>query len=347
MTQKPSKPNWRLPGEFEPQVALMLAWPHMATDWASDLAAIRSEYQALIQACNAHQPVIVLKDPSDPDPLPSQLIHHPNVHIATVPFDDTWCRDFAAISLVAGQERRLLDFTFTAWDKAYQNTQDDQVTSRLCQLPELKDWIGPFTHSPIDFVLEGGAIESNGQGCLLINWFCLEKRHPGLSRAEIETALKIHLHVQQVIGIDIEPHEGDDTDGHIDTLARFISADTIIAQDVLNPKTQKLLLEQLDALRIEHKDGHQTRPTIIRLPAALHALALPLNYVNFVLINGACLVPVYGLDTDHQALEILRQAMPKREIIPVQSETLITQFGGPHCATMHFPATLTTARSVG
>lgn len=347
MTQTPSRPKWRLPGEFEPQAALMLAWPHMGTDWAPCLQAIRDEYQQLMVACAHQQPLIVLKDPSDSDPLPDQLSQHRNIHIASIPFDDTWCRDFGPISLVAGQERRLLDFVFTAWDKAYQNTEDNQVNLRLCGLTQLSDWIGPSTRHPIDFVLEGGAIESNGESCLLINWFCLQKRHPSLSRAEIATALKNHLHVQQIMGIDIEPHEGDDTDGHIDTLARFISADTIVAQDVVDPKKQGLFLEQLQELSIEREDGNRVQPKIIRLPAVQHARALPLNYVNFALINGACLVPVYGLDTDAQALRILSDAMPQRKIIPVRSNTLITQFGGPHCATMHFPATSNRHGSVG
>lgn len=339
--------GWHLPGEFEPQVALMLAWPHADTDWAPCLPAIRDEFQNLILACLPHQHVILLKSPTDPDRLPDELLAQSNLHVVNVSFDDTWCRDFGPISLINEHHRQLLDFTFTAWDKGYENTKDNLVTSRLCQHPELSDWIGPFTHTPIDFVLEGGAIESNGQSAVFINWYCLEKRHPALTREAISMALCDHLQVQQVMGIDIEPHEGDDTDGHIDTLARFISPDTIVVQDVRDPKTQQVLLEQIHEIKMIKQDGSVATPTVIRLPAPHHEWALPLNYVNFTLINGACLAPVYGLETDAKALEILAKAMPKRRIVPIRSNTLISQFGGPHCATMHFPATSMTERRLG
>lgn len=328
----------RLPGEFEAQSALLCAWPHPATDWAPCLTEVRAEIKTLIEATLAHQPVILLRDPNDPDPLPESIATHPNLIQARIPFDDTWCRDFGPIGLVSETMLHLVNFEFSAWGKDYANSQDNEVTGKLATTPEFDSLVGPIEVHQSDFVLEGGAIESNGQGTILVNWHCLQTRHPKMQRAELIERLKSELCAQQVIGIDIPPHAGDDTDGHIDTLARFIAHDTLVVQTLADEALNNELMKQVFGLEVLGYDGEYHQPKVVVLPVATHTSALPLNYVNFVLINNACLVPVYGLASDDAAIKVLSQAMPNRQIVPILSRDLITQFGGPHCATMHFPA---------
>ncbi len=336
----------RLPGEFENQSALLVAWPHRATDWAPCLAEVRSEIERLIEATLEHQTVILLRDPKDIDPLPSAIASHPRLVLMPIPFDDTWCRDFGPIGFVAENSLVLVNFEFTAWGKDYVNSKDNEVTSTLATQPKFIEAVGPIALRQSDFVLEGGAIESNGQGTVLVNWHCLKTRHPAMARDELEVRLKNELCAQEIIGIDVPPHAGDDTDGHIDTLARFIDAQTIVVQALADASLNTELMRQLGQLEVIGEHGKHQSPRLIVLPAASDASELPLNYVNFVLINNACLVPVYGLASDEIALSTLANALPERQIVPIPSRYLITQFGGPHCATMHIPAIATTpARS--
>jgi len=329
---------WRLPGEFEAQAATLVAWPHANTDWASRLDAIRREIGHLVEVLLQYQPVILLMDPADKDPLPPALVGHDNLHVAAIGFDDTWCRDFGPIGMVRNNRRKFLDFRFSAWGKDYANTKDDQVTSQLMALPEISRWIGPSDQIEIDFVLEGGAIESNGNGCVLVNWHCLETRHPGLDREVLRSKLQQHLGTTTIAGIDIAPHPGDDTDGHIDTLARFIGPNTLVVQSLSDSVAHASLVAQIEAIEPRTLGSSTEPPQIVYLPHPTHHTGLPLNYVNFVLLNGACLVPTYQLPTDELALAIIAKALPDRDVIGIESSVLITQFGGPHCATMHIPA---------
>ncbi len=329
--------QWRLPGEFEDQVATLLAWPHAETDWASNLAEIRLEYAHFIELILQHQAVILLKDPRDKDPLPDALTEQANLIVVAIAFDDTWARDFGPICQVSENGVRLLDFNFNAWGKPYINIRDNEVNGKLVKSPEFRRIIGPFERTAIDFILEGGAIESNGEGSVLINWRCLETRHPTLRRATIEEALRTYLSVDQILGIEISPHEGDDTDGHIDTLARFIGPDAIAVQTLHDPVASEALLNQIYSLRLLNTHGEPRPLSVISLPMVLDQSPLPANYANFLFVNGACLVPTYGLESDDVAIELMSQALPNRRIIGVPCNQLITQFGGLHCASMHFP----------
>lgn len=328
----------RLPGEFERQSALLVAWPHHNTDWASRLTEVREEVTALILVTLHYQPVILLQDPEDKDPLPGKLIDHPDLIKIRIPFDDTWCRDFGPVGLVSDAELHLVDFEFSAWGKDYSHSKDSEVTAKLLRVPEFRSLVGPIETHRAKFVLEGGAIESNGRGTVLVNWHCLETRHPNMDRTQLITELKRHLCAKEIIGIDVTPHAGDDTDGHIDTLVRFLDERTLVVQGLADESLHQQLLTQVSSLKLLGEDGRYHPPHVVVLPPANDASGLPLNYVNFILINRACLMPVYGLTTDDEALDILSRALPDRDIVPIAAGELITQYGGPHCATMHFPA---------
>ena len=323
-----SKP--RLPAEWEPQRAVLLAWPHPFGDWTDRLEAIRSEYVDFIETLLEHQPVILLTHPDDPDPARA-LNDRQGLYRHAVPHDDTWCRDYGPIGLL-GVDRApvALDFHFNAWGGKYEAADDDRVNESLLDHPLLSD----FERRSIEFELEGGAIDSDGLGRVLINWHCLETRHPDRSRSEIAALLEAHLHADEILGIDLPALPGDDTDGHIDTLARFIDIDTLVYQRSADGDRERRMRQQLEGLRM--RDGRPYR--IVGLPVVEgFDPTLPANYVNFLLVNGACLVPAYGVDSDRKALDALAELLPDRRVRPVRASTMISQFGGPHCASMNIP----------
>jgi agmatine/peptidylarginine deiminase len=326
----PAPEGVRLPAEWERQRATLLAWPSPGGDWSSSLAAVRGEYAELISKLLARQDVILLLQPSDTlDELP--FADHPSLHTASIPHDDTWCRDYGPICLLKDSGRSsALDFTFNAWGGKYDAGQDNRVNQRLLEIALLKD----FERVAIDLELEGGAIDSDGAGRLLVNWSCLTHRLPERSRADIERALRRCLHLEQLLAIDVPALPGDDTDGHIDTIARFATAGTIVYQQHSNRSWTARLEDQLKALRDARGQAYELVP----LPeVAGFDPTLPANYVNFLFVNGACLVPAYGVASDAVARQRLAELLPGLEVLSTPARTMITQFGGPHCATMHIP----------
>lgn len=324
--------EYRLPAEWEAQSATLLAWPHPASDWSERLPGIQQEYVQLVRAIARRQPVVLLVPP-DSEEARERLGPMPGLHLAQMPYDDTWCRDYGPITLVSAGERLALDFQFDGWGGKYPAARDNRVNTLLARH-------ALFSHLHFRqylFELEGGAIESDGQGTLLVNWHCLHERHPHLSRAEIEYELFALLNVERVIGIDIEPLPGDDTDGHIDTLARFISTETIAWQQQPDQQRSGRLKSQLQAL--ERADGRPYRLLELPHPEGVDP-TLPANYVNFLFINGACLVPSYGVAADVEARERLQAALPDRAVEGVPAAVMIEQYGGPHCASMQIPGAL-------
>ncbi len=326
--------DFRLPAEWEAQSATLLAWPAPRTDWASRLPGIQQEYVSLIEAICRRQKVYLLIPP-DSREAHERLGDLPGLHLIEMPYDDTWCRDYGPITLVGGSsgERLALDFHFGGWGGKYPAAQDNRVNTLLARHPD-------FTHLEFRQVLlelEGGAIESDGQGTLLVNWHCLHARLAHLTREEIEYELKALLNLERIIGIDLEPLAGDDTDGHIDTIARFIDPSTLVYQRQPDEARRHRLLAQLEALH----QGNQKPYRLIELPVPDGVdPTLPANYVNFLFVNGACLVPAYGIDADVEARDILQRALVERdiEVEGTPSAVMIEQYGGPHCASMHLPA---------
>ncbi len=321
----------RLPPEWALQRGTLLAWPAATSDWVDDLAAIRAEYQHFIKTILKYQPVMLLVSPGD-ETARKQLSDHPDLHLLEIPFNDTWCRDYGPVTLVGSNPARALDFLFNGWGGKYPAALDNQVNGHLARHSLFRKL--QFRQSL--FELEGGAIECDGQGLLLINWHCLKTRHPHLNRDAIADELRGLLNVDRVIGIDIEPMAGDDTDGHIDTLARFLPHRRIAFQTQHDDGATHQLRAQLEGLR--DRSGQAFDLIAMPFPAGVDP-DLPANYVNFLFVNGACLVPVYGVDTDQSALSLLEQALPQHRIEPIPARQMIRQYGGPHCASMHLPET--------
>lgn len=321
--------EYRLPAEWEPQRATLLAWPPQHSDWEPRLEAIRDEYRELILAVLEFQPVWLLVQQNEAPP--SGLPEHPDLLLIPAAYDDTWCRDYGPLLFNGPGGQRALDFRFDGWGGKFAAAQDDAINHFLHRY-------GPLQSLPRqrhEFVLEGGAIDSDGQGQLLINRYCMRTRWPDLDEASIDARLLAHLPAKRILAIDIEPVHGDDTDGHIDILARLLGPDSLVWQSQADPERNARLLLQLQALRTA--DGRPFR--LLALPVADDVdPELPASYVNYLLVNGGCLVPAFNSRHDEAARRILAAAWPGRQTRLVSALQLIHQAGGPRCASMHLPA---------
>ena len=338
----------RFPAEWEPQAAILIAWPNADTDWAERLAGVEETYIALVAAITRFQRVVICVADDDVETyaemrLRSNRVDMDRVRFVTVPYDDTWLRDSGPISLHDGDDFRLLDFRFTGWGGKFDASDDDQLVQRLADAQVFNTQARDI----IDFALEGGAIDTDGDGTLLTTWQCLHERHPDASREELTSKLCGWLRQDRVLWLDHGALEGDDTDAHIDTLARFAARDAIVFQGCDDPTDShyadlKAMADEIAALRT--KDGQPYR--LYPLPWAKPVLdvtsdgtqrRLAASYANFLIINGAVMMPAYGDEADDVAAAVLADAFPDREIVQVPCRPLIWQNGSLHCITMQLP----------
>ncbi|WP_240099316.1 agmatine deiminase family protein [Thermomonas flagellata] len=333
----------RFPAEWEPQAAVLIAWPHAGTDWAARLGEVEETYIALVAAITRFQPVVVCVPDDDVETyadlrLRSNRVDPAQVRFVQVDYDDTWLRDSGPITLRAGDGFRLLDFRFTAWGGKFDAGRDDRLVERLHAQGLFRD----AARERIDFALEGGAIETDGAGTLLTTWHCLHARHPGLTREDLGARLAGWLHQQRVLWLEHGALEGDDTDAHIDTLARFAPDDAIVFQacdDAADAHYAdlKAMADEIAALRTRDGRPYRLFPLPWARPVIDEGRRLAASYANFLIVNGAVLMPAYGDPADAAAAAVLAQAFPGREIVPVPCRPLIWQNGSLHCITMQLP----------
>ncbi|MCW5579886.1 MAG: agmatine deiminase family protein [Luteimonas sp.] len=337
----------RFPAEWEPQSAILIAWPHADTDWAERLGEVEDTYIALVAAITRFQPVVICVADDDVESyaqarLSSNRVDMSRVHFVEAPYDDTWLRDSGPVTLREGDGFRLLDFRFTGWGGKFEASRDDLLVERLAGM-------GIFSKSfrqSIDFALEGGAIETDGAGTLLTTWRCLHERHPEASREDLGAKLAAWLAQDRVLWLDHGYLEGDDTDAHVDTLARFAAPDAIVYQACDDPADHRhhaelrAMAEEIAALRTA--DGHPYRLFPLPWPRPIRdeGRRLAASYANFLVVNGAVLMPAYGDPADAAAAGVMQQAFPDREIVQVPCRPLIWQNGSLHCLTMQLPAGL-------
>lgn len=324
--------DFRLPAEWEPQSALLLAWPFTGGDWAPVLESVRAEYRAFIEAVRSRQTVVLLVQSGD-DSAHQALGRPGGVEFVEVRYNDTWCRDFGPVTLTHAGRRLALDFHFNGWGGRHEARLDNRVNTHLAR----HALFSKFSFRQSLFELEGGAIECDGAATLLVNRHCMRARAPYMTDTEIDFELKSWLNIEHLIEIDMPPMPGDDTDGHIDTLVRFASPTTLLFQSQRDPDLTRRLTGQLEALR-----DRRGRPYTLNALPVTDDLdpGLAASYANFVLINGAVLVPHYGSVYDDDARAVIAGAFPGREAIGVPAATLVGQGGGPHCASMQIPASL-------
>ena len=330
--KKTSHHHWRLPAEWEPQEGVQLTWPHKDTDWAPMLDDITAVYHRMAREIAQRERLIVVA-PEDAAYDMLRIVCDTN---------DTWARDHGFISLVDDQgHRRLLDFCFNGWGGKFPADLDNAINRRLYDAGEIT---GEYVDY-LDFVLEGGSIESDGQGTIFTTSACLlaPHRNQPLKKSEIEQRLIQELGARRVIWIDYGSLTGDDTDGHIDTLVRICPDDTLLYIGCDDPQDEqyeslKQMEDQLRTLRT--LDGRPYRLRKLPMPRAIYdgEDRLPATYANFLVINGAVLCPTYGQeDLDAEALRLIGEAFPDREIIGIDCRPVICQHGSLHCCTMQFP----------
>lgn len=338
--------NRRLPAEWEPQSGVMLTWPHDRSDWLPFLATVEPVYVEIARAvCAREKLLICCRDETHVDHVRVLLqgghVNLVRVTLMIAPSNDSWARDHGPITVFENNAPRLLDFTFNGWGKKYSADLDNLITRRLHD----RGAFNSIALESFDFVLEGGGIESDGAGTLLTTAQCLlsPHRNPLLTRAQIERVLKDTLGVARVLWLEHGHLAGDDTDSHIDTLVRFCDAHTLAYMSCDDPSDEhytdlRVMEDELRTLR--DWNGKPYRLIALPLPRAQYnaeGRRLPATYANFLIINDAVLAPTYGDPADKLALERLRTAFPKHEIVAINCTPLIQQFGSLHCITMQLP----------
>lgn len=333
-----------LPPEWAPQSAVMLTWPRAEGDFARHFAAVEQNFIDIAVAITRYEEVHINYG-LDPAGLRSRLIqagaNSARLRVYRVASDDVWARDHGPITVIRNGRLVHLDFVFNGWGGKFSAEQDNQLTQRLA---ELGAWSAPV--QTLDFVLEGGAIEVDGSGTLLTTQRCLlaPTRNPHLNREQIEAVLKREFGVERVLWLAHGDLLGDDTDGHVDTIARFCDAHTIAYQgcdDESDPHYTDLQAMAAELAAFRTRNGSPYDLVALPLPGAIYdedGRRLPAGYANFLIMNGCVLVPVYGDANDEPALEKLREVFEDREVIGIDCRALIQQYGSLHCVTMQIPS---------
>lgn len=333
----------RLPAEWEPQDGVLLAWPHEATDWREYLAEVEPVFIEIVREISRFERVVLLAPQKKmlEERLFPKLADGEKVDIFEVATNDTWARDFGPVTVSMGSKPLLLDFGFNGWGLKFPAFHDNMANRRLCSL-------GIFDAVPMEtsgIILEGGSIESDGCGTLLTTAQCLlsANRNPQLTKGQIEQTLREYLGADRVLWLHHGFLEGDDTDSHIDTLARLCPDDTILfvrCDDPSDRHYESLAAMEEELLSFRTRMGRPYRLISLPWPSPKfdeEGNRLPATYANFLVINGAVLVPTYDDGKDRDALSAVKMAFPGRKILGVNCLPLIRQHGSLHCVTMQFP----------
>jgi len=333
----------RLPAEWEEQDGVLLAWPHEETDWRDCLREAERVYARIAEAIGRFERVLILapRRVAIEQKLRRMGVRPDGIEILEMEYNDTWMRDYGPVTVLEKGKPLLLDFGFNGWGLKFAADLDNRVTRRLHKA-------GAFGATPMEtagLILEGGSIESDGRGTILTTAECLlnPNRNPHLSREEIEAELSRLLGADRFLWLNHGFLAGDDTDSHIDTLARLCPGDTIVhvsCDDRYDPhfEAMEAMTDELEGFAT--RDGRPYRLLPLPWPAPRRdrkGRRLPATYANFLVVNGAVLVPTYRDEKDGAALEIIGDAFPGREIIGIDCLPLILQHGSLHCVTMQIP----------
>ncbi|MBQ7690661.1 MAG: agmatine deiminase family protein [Muribaculaceae bacterium] len=332
----------RFRAEWEPQEAVLIAWPHTGTDWAATLDTVQSCYCHIARAIMADERLIVVTP--EPDTVRRQLPDAPadRLTIVELPTNDTWTRDYGPLTV---EDKygipRLLDFTFNAWGMKFPANLDNLVTERLCRLHILD--LPLDNHR--DMVLEGGSVETDGRGTVMTTYECLlsRNRNAAWHQRFIEQQLRNRLGARQVLWLVHGHVPGDDTDCHIDTLARFLPGNVIVTTWAESDSDEYRDIAGMvkEISTFTDADGQPYRCVQLPAPPVLRDSSgnrLPATYANFLITNHSVLVPTYGCpERDNEAVQILQQLVPQRRVVGIDCRPLIEQHGSLHCATMQIP----------
>ena len=322
----------RFIAEFEEQSFTQIIFPHSNTDWVNYLDEAEKTFINIINAISRYQKCFIIC--ADITYVKSQFKNHDNLYFAEYETNDTWARDCSALCIEENNEIKLLDFTFNGWGNKFESQKDNAMNSAMKNI-YLKDL------ESIDFVLEGGAIESNGEGIILTTSACMlnKNRNPNLDSIAITKKLNETLGATEILYLEHGYLSGDDTDSHIDTLARFVDEKTIMyikCEDEEDEHFQELHLMEKELQCIASSHDFKLIPLPFSEAIYFEEERLPATYANFLFVNDAILVPIYNVKEDQLALDIFKHTFENKEIIPVDCSTLIKQHGSLHCVTMNF-----------
>ena len=341
-----------LPAEWAPQSAIQLTWPHEDTDWADMLPEVTTTYVHLAFEIARRQPLlIVLPDTTAlqtflQSQLPEKVFQ--NITFFQCPTNDTWARDHAFLTIVGTEGAELMDFRFNGWGGKFEATADNAINSQLFETSHLK---GRYVNA-LDFELEGGAIESDGMGTILTTEECLLNanrrregdRIPLVDRMQVELFLQDSLGVERILWLKHGYLAGDDTDSHIDTLARLCPDNTIVyvqSRDENDEHHAALTAMESELRAFRTATGQPYRLIPVPMPDPIfdeEGERLPATYANFLIMNKAVLMPTYAQPVhDEAAQRALQTAFPHHEIVGIDCRSLIRQHGSLHCATMQYP----------
>lgn len=338
-----------LPAEWDPQDAVLLAWPHQDSDWADILDEVLPVYLELARQISRFERVLIVTP--EPQVVREQLtraaIVNDQIQLLNIATNDTWIRDFGPITIITNSQPRLLDFGFNGWGLKFAADQDNQVTRHLATTPLFSG----VALETVGLILEGGSVESDGCGTLLTTSNCLlnPNRNPHLTQAQLEFELNRLFGEQHFLWLDHGWLAGDDTDAHIDTLARLGPNDAILYVRCDDPQDEhyaefQRMEKQLRSFTTKAGTPFQLVP--LPWPQACYdgEKRLPATYANFLIINGAVLVPCYQDAADRNALATIATCFPDREIIGIDCLPLIKQHGSLHCVTMQLPSGVLTCQ---
>ncbi|MDR2963726.1 MAG: agmatine deiminase family protein [Bacteroidales bacterium] len=331
------------PAEWHAQDFVQLTWVHPETDFESNYKQAVACFVKIADAISARQKLLivceckirVMQELGD-------IAKRQSIYFFECESNDVWARDHAAITVFDEENTLLYDFRFNGWGNKFPAEKDTAITKQVFDS-------GFFNHARYvdlnDFVFEGGSIESNGAGVLLTTEGCLltPTRNPQFSKADIETYLKEQFGAHTVLWLAHGYIAGDDTDSHIDTLARFVNEDTITYVQCTDVNDEHYAELQAMEKELQGFCTPQGKPyNLVPLPMTTPQFGedgerLPATYANFLILNEAVLLPIYNCATDSEAVNIMQTAFPDREIVPIDCSVLITQHGSLHCVTMQFP----------
>lgn len=331
-----------LPAEWYPQSAIQLTWPHEDTDWAPILDEVIPCFVSIAREVIKREKLLIVC--VDEQAVREQLgeVDYSRILFREMETNDTWARDHGGISVFDEGVPCVYDFVFNGWGMKFAANYDNLITRNLFAQGTFSDSVLPVNMQP--FVLEGGSIESDGKGTLLTTVECLASvnRNEYLQKEELENYLKEVFGFERILWLENGYLAGDDTDSHVDTLARFCSEDTIAYVQCTEPEDEHF--DELQAMEQELQAFTQANGApyrLIALPMAdkveWEGERLPATYANFLIMNGAVLLPFYQSPKDAVAKAALQEAFPDREIVGIDCLPLIKQHGSLHCVTMQYP----------
>ncbi len=331
------------PAEWHPQSGVQVTWPHRDTDWKENLGEVTGCYVAFSKEILQREKLLVACRDAGEVSAHFTAGERVNLLLHELPSNDTWTRDHGGVGLFNEGRPLLVDFGFNGWGLKFAANHDNQITRYLYERSAYRQDVG--YRNRLDFILEGGSIETDGAGTLLTTSRCLlsPNRNGALNREQVEEQLKLTLGVERVLWLDHGFLEGDDTDSHVDTLARFCDEETIAyvacddEEDIHHGELREMERE-LKAFVTSSGEPYRLLPLPMADALYHEGRRLPATYANFLIINGAVLMPFYGSPKDGVAKRQLQLAFPEREVIGIDCRPLIKQAGALHCVTMQLPA---------